>query len=1819
MTPNNRFILAALIWLGVLCPTAPTAQAQDATADAPPRIITASRARQALQFAKLSADNGLTDLSLRAVDEALSGGSPIDPVQIAQGAAGVVATGSRTNVDQLNQEIYTRLTQLSDVWERDKADPARVSDVLIHVVVPPNRPQELFLYAPPLVQSSRPGSGFPAPRNLGTLLIDWCAKCGRTDELLKLVAARSEFPGAKVAAHVLSGDVAIRRRDFDAAREHLNQVNELAADHGDQHSLRLAAQLVLSAVAVPELWKAALPSIEKLLDRYVATADASVGRIEPAVSMLMAAGTMRLSSGDFDHAKKHFDRYLDLYRRNFARYSGTSGLTQQKFQLEKVAAEYLRYGDVEHAFPLITEAADLPSAGNAASATRGFLVARLLFHVNRLPADERYRMLSDWTFGSKNQNHVRVFSSFVSDRQPPALFASLVNSDRPDDNPFQPAGYGPLNDVISTAAALVQAAREAGKLDELRTRLSESKDEKVAGADLLWSLTAIEAGEWDAVKKILAPMIQQYQSGQQKVSNDQMLERYLLLVGILGRPEMKPQVEQFAQATLQYGKRNSRNSLVEHSRMVRAFLERHHWPNVRPDVYRRSQPRYWQPFDDVTAAYHAAGAPGSVWFVGEDHIHHAGGAQNDTLYFMYPLTGNFTVQFESPDGDWNEGAAGYGGLMGIFEGYQRGRNGYILSVGRRESLGRPNLFTETALNTRNKFTVTPDKAVLSINGHPVFEDPHAAESPFLFLHSQSYRNPSFSHFVISGEPVIPREVHLSDSPRMRGWVARFYGEALPSAFLNQDGDNPDQEQAAAADNLDWSWKEGEIVGRTVPRRGGGNHQQSRLFFERPLFSGETVSYEFHYVPGQELVHPALGRLTFLLRERGVRLHWMTDGPGEWSGLSSDHELDDPDGRRGPEKLPLKEGWNSLQLSLDGDLVGIGLNGVRVYERDVSFLTDRAFGLFHFKDVTRARARNVVLTGDWPETLPDEIRNNLTASREDPNVNERWVLSWMIGRLNLAKDAGRIYWKSLQMPDERRYQYLMGWVLPAPVQPNWRVHGCNTPSGLPHHVQKKYAALSVLSDRQVLLNADRGGIYVAPCIELVATARRLGKLAELRAETKKRFVDPANQVARRSQVTIFLLCDLAEGNFDAARKHFQDLTNTLAAVKATDPLLRAASITAASQGILFAETRREAIDLLEHVITDRIHKQQSGGWRWDHQVYNLRGLGDMLTFFGNDGSQNARPPALTQWNAVTHAKGDTLAVGVPPAQWMPIATTVQHRCGHESDWLFFKSPLQGNFTVECDLTSFGWREIYLKYADLWVGIMYQRDNFNLGNVNKQIRNVKLPSPIEGINRNYHYKLEIKDGTYRASINDREIYSQPLEDVVDPWLAFRAAAGVAGTISNVKITGNPTIPDEIPLSHTGKIVGWISDWFRESLGSSNSDWYPDGEEIVGRIRPNFAGMFVESLLRYQRPILEDGEIRYSFRYVPDKTLVHPALGRLAFILSPNGVREHWITGGRWDASGLDPAEMLDVPENRRGPAKLPLKENDLNTMVLALKGNTVTLTLNREAVYERTIDKTNNRLFGFFHWKDRTAARVRDVVYRGNWPKTLPPLDRQELARLPEDLRTFHPERLPQQMRHDFANGNAPPERFQFNRNSQIASATPGGLRIVSAGKDKWSEVRIVTKFALKGNFDVAAEFADLKLEPPGESLRAMANLSIEFRDESRSSIRVGRIIDGKNKQVADGLYAYRQADGKNKYLSHLVPSKITAGTFRLVRTGGVVYFLLAEPGDDEFQLLGTRLVEPLDVPRGGLQLKTIAGKSGTETAVEWKRLDVAADEIDYTAP
>ena len=142
---------------------------------------------------------------------------------------------------------------------------------------------------------------------------------------------------------------------------------------------------------------------------------------------------------------------------------------------------------------------------------------------------------------------------------------------------------------------------------------------------------------------------------------------------------------------------------------------------------------------------------------------------------------------------------------------------------------------------------------------------------------------------------------------------------------------------------------------------------------------------------------------------------------------------------------------------------------------------------------------------------------------------------------------------------------------------------------------------------------------------------------------------------------------------------------------------------------------------------------------------------------------------------------------------------------------------------------------------------------------------------------------------VSINGRKVHEAPMRGGVRSLAGAPVPGHAGGSARKIAISGTPAGPRAARTSPSCPTspAGAATSMPRPRAGD-NADWEKRGEEVVGRLIEDIPGARQESVLRYHRPMLEDGRIAYEFYYDPGKAMVHPSLDRLAFLIEPEGVR-------------------------------------------------------------------------------------------------------------------------------------------------------------------------------------------------------------------------------------------------------------------------------------------------------------------------------------------
>jgi hypothetical protein len=978
--------------------------------------------------------------------------------------------------------------------------------------------------------------------------------------------------------------------------------------------------------------------------------------------------------------------------------------------------------------------------------------------------------------------------------------------------------------------------------------------------------------------------------------------------------------------------------------------------------------------------------------------------------FDAPLTGTFefTVEARPSAG----GSAGYGGLI------------FRPSWGQVESLVTGDTIPQDAFAVGSgdfgpmTIQVAPGKIRCLIDGKLFYEDVDPAPtSPWLMLNSSAvYRN-----VRLSGKPVVLAEVKLSAGDYLEGWQQHVYGGVLPKRLVARRkaeggyveqrfrrqrrfvGDDDDEDAAASDPVYDWLAKDGEIRGRrlTAPSE---KVSPSCLAYFRPIQPEESVRYEFFYKPGKTHVHPSLGRVAFLFELEGLKLHWMTERQGDWTGLEADNAVAPPAAPHSG-KLPLKPGaWNSASVAVSKDGMRIELNGTVVYESKLNPEDDRTFGFFHYRDRSDVRVRNVVLTGNWAQTAATQESMTLAARLGTPA--EVKVRREHLGESLFTAEAGALVERTRKLPAKERFEQLVDWVLPNDHRPTYQIAGMLKPLDVLGVVDQKQQP----AGRRVL----QGGRFDVPSLELISAAKDAGQLNDLCARLAQPASSAEDEQDRRSRLALQAAALAAKGDDSAAAVSLRELLPYLTKLKLDAPGRERWPDLIAVHGALDRPALAELVAVLLQAanknLEESIVKEKAFDDRdwWLRASRDARARAELKRLSGSDRWSAGSESPFVHWEAVAATSGNQGMAGgyrqgvtyVPAAgfaqgagvpRWALRGGAVVHFPGHGEDFLILDTPLRGNFEVNCELKLGGWEEMYVRYGSREFALQEDRKNYRLHTTALGVASdTSITPPLPpGKDKTYQFRLAVKDGWFRASVDNREVLADKIGPTPDPWLMLHCSGMNTGVMRNLKISGSPVVAERIDL--LGEELGMWRAAPGQYWSKRGEEMYSEGQRpeasIQGRL--NRRRYFPESAVFYLRPMLEDGAIEYEFFYDPDKALVHPMLDRLTFLLEPEGVRLHWLTDGTTEPSQTPFDNVVDEPSCRRGPSRLGLKPKAWNKVRLAVAGDVVKLALNGVEVYERSIEPTNQRQFGLFHYSDRTEARVRSMTYVGAWPKKLPP--------------------------------------------------------------------------------------------------------------------------------------------------------------------------------------------------------------------------------------
>ena len=973
----------------------------------------------------------------------------------------------------------------------------------------------------------------------------------------------------------------------------------------------------------------------------------------------------------------------------------------------------------------------------------------------------------------------------------------------------------------------------------------------------------------------------------------------------------------------------------------------------------KTMPKLWDAIGFASATDRAMGALSPTWFAHEGCLSHVSNGGEADLGFAVPLTGSFELTLECREGGWSEGRVGYGGAGGQIYAYQdsaslsgKGSSGYE---------GSPKLTNLLNKEPWNRYTirVRDGNVTYYANGQPVFEDQPGSAAPWLTLGSTQGFTPTYRNLRISGSPTIPREVVLLGDERLRGWLATYFEESKPEALktrkyisvkitqngqtyntiIEDDGTMEGEPVQMGQSITDWTFADGEL--RSTRRSDFfGGESPSWLTYQRPLRDGETVRFEFWYQPGVTTAQPTFGETVFELGshaspERGQAT--KSDGrtinaPTLWRGVAT----------TAVANSTLTTGWNSVAMSLIDGLFAMELNGKEVVSENIELTNSRRIGFFHDAATTDLRVRNVVLSGGWPKELDDKTR----AAIESPEPNETLAnsrfLTLALGEARISDNAFEISKTAVKLDTAERYKFLHRWVIPNESHDLLRTSGAFTPTHpVPPLLNENPIDVAMAEARQTVDRrfVQTGGNFVCPAILLVLAAAELDRLGELKQQVEA--FNPASSTdIARARAAMLGIINLLEDAPQQAVERIRECHTLLVTDKTSPMYSRWGDVALASLAIQHLVTRDAAFEMLTAIQSSQLQAGNPGPSEFVRFVRQLHGQCVYL-MHGGSPDEFGTQPKTKQWRSVSQPRARSRGTGFPIASFDVIAGEMAQRGGHDFDGAYFQSPLRGNYEVTCRLSNFDWREAMLMGAGIANALKSTHNEVRITPAGKIVHEQPIEKPIEPrVFQWSDYKLVVKEGRFTSFVNGQKLYEEELPAEHDPWLAVVGWAGQSSrAVRDIVIRGEPIIPQELDLLGSPDLRGWMTDYFAAEWGQSPFVWKLDEVVLTSpqTLDANAARdrRKVENIIRYHRPMLEDGEVSYEFYYDPEvklaappnpnlsylganapkrtvrgQTMVHPALDRMVCLIEPGGVKIHWLTDGRWDRTGLTADNVADV---------------------------------------------------------------------------------------------------------------------------------------------------------------------------------------------------------------------------------------------------------------------------------------------------------------------
>lgn len=345
-------------------------------------------------------------------------------------------------------------------------------------------------------------------------------------------------------------------------------------------------------------------------------------------------------------------------------------------------------------------------------------------------------------------------------------------------------------------------------------------------------------------------------------------------------------------------------------------------------------------------------------------------------------------------------------------------------------------------------------------------------------------------------------------------------------------------------------------------------------------------------------------------------------------------------------------------------------------------------------------------------------------------------------------------------------------------------------------------------------------------------------------------------------------------------------------------------------------------------------------------------------------------------------------------------------------MMLRYPIHGDFTYRHTVDQEGWGEANITYG----GIKYAAEHWAakgkvIGLASRG--QYDFPTEWQKNERAPVNEIEVSAGSVVSRYNGETILTDQLRPGM-PFLGVVVGMNSVSQFRDIEVSGEISIPRAVDLIGP-QLAGWATLYYGGSLPDLHlplppdqnagriaeqrqqyldrqheiSTWHArDGHLVTGE-RPGYFTKGEMRHINYLRPLCAGESLTYEFLYEPEKSEVHPTVGRIAVLLRSEGPRLRWLAiDGSLESAETEPLHEVaprDLLLDAADP--MPLKESDWNSVTLTVDDSGQHLTVALNGTNLCRVSTPQPQPFGLLAEKGRTVD-VRAAALTGPWPEKLP---------------------------------------------------------------------------------------------------------------------------------------------------------------------------------------------------------------------------------------